>query len=156
MKVLHYLTYTLWLIGHVFIAATQVITDTLRPNQRQRPVLIGLPTRVTSDREITLFAESITMTPGTLVCGVRETDGGGRLLIIHAIFGQDLPALYDSLYTMEERMARHIRGQERPQAFVFDEYSADNFIDPDAVVGTAAEREQGLPLPKEADRADRN
>ncbi|MDO5030790.1 MAG: Na+/H+ antiporter subunit E [Corynebacterium sp.] len=148
MKTLHIIRYSLWLVWQVILAATDVVTDTLRPRQQQRPVLIGLPLRVQSDLEVTLFAESITMTPGTLVCGVRET-AKGRLFIVHAIFGADLDALYDSLYDMEEHLKPSLRGTERPQAFVFEEYDSNQFIDPDAVVGVAAEVDHGLPLPEE-------
>ncbi len=119
----------------------------MRPRQKQKPVLIGLPVRVTSDFEVTMFAESITMTPGTLVCGIREVNGSGRLFIIHAIFGADLDGLYDSLYDMEEHMAPRLRGTARPEAFVFDEYDSARFVDTGAVVGTAAEVTRGLPLP---------
>ena len=146
MKFLHVIRYSLWLVWQVVVAATDVVRDTLRPHQKQQPVLIGLPLRVKSDLEVTLFAESITMTPGTLVCGVRETDVG-RLFIIHAIFGADLDALYDSLYDMEEHLVPSLRDVPRPKAFVFEEYSAGKFIDPDAVVGVAAEIDHGLPLP---------
>ncbi|EEB62478.1 Na+/H+ antiporter subunit E [Corynebacterium amycolatum] len=146
MKFLHVIRYSLWLVWQVVVAATDVVRDTLRPHQKQQPVLIGLPLRVTSDLEVTLFAESITMTPGTLVCGARETDVG-RLFIIHAIFGADLDALYDSLYDMEEHLVPSLRDVPRPKAFVFEEYNADKFIDPDAVVGVAAEVDHGLPLP---------
>lgn len=147
MKLLHIVRYSAWLVWQVILAATDVVTDTLRPHQQQRPVLIGLPLRVQSDLEVTLFAESITMTPGTLVCGVRET-AKGRLFIVHAIFGADLAALYDSLYDMEEHLAPRLRGTERPQAFIFEDYDANRFIDPAAVVGVAAEVEKGLPLPE--------
>lgn len=166
MKLLHIIYYSLWLVWQVLIAATDVVFDTLRPRPKEKPVLIGLPLRVTSDLEVTLFAESITMTPGTLVCGVREIapvkgakaagtqamHGGantGRLFIVHAIFGRDLDGLYDSLYDMEEHLVPSLRGTERPQAFLFEDYDPDNSINPDAVVGVAAELEKGLPLPPE-------
>ena len=85
------------------------------------------------------------MTPGTLVCGTRALEGGGRMFIVHAVFGADPEAVYDSLYDMEERMAPRVRDMPRPQGFVFDEYDPEVHSDPDAVVGTAAETEAGLP-----------
>lgn len=147
MKIFHAIGYSAWLAGQVVIAATDVIVDTLRIKQKQEPVLIGLPLRVRSDLEVTLFAESITMTPGTLVCGVRAIDGPGdctRLFIIHAIFGNDLPALYDSLYDMEERLAPWVKDFDRPKPVVFEEYDRTLVVDPDAKVGTAAETAAGL------------
>lgn len=147
MKALHVIRYTAWLVWQVLVASTEVVVDTLRPRQKQMPVLIGLPLRVSNDFEVTMFAESITMTPGTLVCGIRET-AQGRLFIVHAIFGADLDGLYDSLYDMEEHMAPRLRGTARPAAFVFDEYDPAQFVDENAVVGVAAENADGLPLPE--------
>lgn len=147
MKALHALRYGFWLTGQVIVAATDVIVDNLRIHQKQKPVLIGLPVRVRTDFEVALFAESITMTPGTLVCGVRELADDSHLFIVHAIFGADLDGLYDSLYDMEEHMLPSLRGAERPEAFVFEEYDPHILVDPEAVVGTALETERGLPLP---------
>lgn len=147
MKIFHAIGYSAWLAGQVLVAATDVIVDTLRIKQKQQPVLIGLPLRVHSDLDVTLFAESITMTPGTLVCGVRAVDGPGdctRLFIVHAIFGNDLPALYDSLYDMEERLAPWVKEIDRPEPVVFEEYDRSLVVDPDAKVGTAAETVTGL------------
>ena len=56
MKFLHVIRYSLWLVWQVVVAATDVVRDTLRSHQKQQPVLIGLPLRVTSDLEVTLFA----------------------------------------------------------------------------------------------------
>lgn len=152
MKIFHAIGYSLWLAGQVVVAATDVIVDTLRIKQKQKPVLIGLPLRVHTDLEVTLFAESITMTPGTLVCGVRAIEGpesSSRLFIVHAIFGNDLPALYDSLYDMEERLAPWVKQIDRPEAFVFEEYDSTLVVDPEAKVGTAAEQEVGTAAEQE-------
>lgn len=145
MRIVHIARYGLWLTWQVVVAATAIIADTFRPTQRQQPVLIGMPLRVRTDNEITGLSTSITMTPGTLVAGTRGLDGGGRMFIIHAIFGADLDALYDSLYDMEERMAPHVRDTPRPEAFVFDGYDPAVHADPDETIGTAAETRAGLP-----------
>ena len=136
MSILHIPAYGAWLTGQVVIAATEVIVDTFRGRQKQKPILIGMPLRITTDNEIVGLSASITMTPGTLVCGIRALEDGGRMFIVHAMFGADLESLYDSLYDMEERMAPRVRDLPRPEAFVFEGYE---------VVGTAAETEEGLP-----------
>lgn len=145
MSILHIPAYGAWLTGQVVIAATEVIVDTFRGRQKQKPILIGMPLRITTDTEIVGLSASITMTPGTLVCGIRALEGGRRMFIIHAMFGADLESLFDSLYDMEERMAPRVRDLPRPKAFVFDDYDPEVHSDPDEIIGTAAETEQGLP-----------
>ena len=145
MSILHIPAYGAWLTGQVVVAATEVILDTFRARQKQKPILIGMPLRITTDNEIVGLSASITMTPGTLVCGMRALEDGGRMFIVHAMFGADLESLYDSLYDMEERMAPRVRDLPRPEAFVFEGYDPEVHSDPDEVVGTAAETEEGLP-----------
>lgn len=145
MSILHIPAYGAWLTGQVVIAATEVIVDTFRGRQKQKPILIGMPLRITSDTEIVGLSASITMTPGTLVCGIRALEGGRRMFIVHAVFGADFEGVCDSLYDMEERMAPRVRDLPRPEAFVFDDYDPEAHSDPDEVIGTAAETEQGLP-----------
>lgn len=176
MRFLHVPGYIAWLVLQVLIAATAIIVDNLRPRQRQHPELVAMPLRVSSEAEIAWLSTSITMTPGTLVCGIRNVgkrgagetgatnaepgttkaepadarfgdDGPGKLFIIHAIFGADLDELFDSLYDMEERMAPRVRDLPRPHGFVFEEYDKDVHPDPGAITGTAAETERGLPGP---------
>lgn len=38
MKFLHVIRYSLWLVWQVVVAATDVVLDTLRPNQKQQPI----------------------------------------------------------------------------------------------------------------------
>ncbi|MFD5868280.1 Na+/H+ antiporter subunit E [Corynebacterium sp. NPDC060344] len=145
MGILHIPAYGAWLTGQVVLAATEVIADTFRARQKQKPTLIGMPLRITTDNEIVGLSASITMTPGTLVCGTRALEGGRRMFIVHAMFGGDLEGVYDSLYDMEERMAPRVRDMERPRAFVFEGYDPAVHSNPDEALGTAAEAEHGLP-----------
>ena len=145
MSILHIPVYGAWLTGQVVIASTQVMADAFRRHQKQKPILIGMPLRITSDNEIVGLSASITMTPGTLVCGTRGLEGGGRMFIVHAMFGADPEALYDSLYDMEERLAPRVRDLSRPQGFIFEGYDPGAHSDPGETIGTAAETDAGLP-----------
>lgn len=155
MKLLHVLRYGVWLVGQVIVAATDVILDNFRINQEQKPVLVGLPLRVSSPNEVTAFGASITMTPGTLVCGVRDISpgpnedqagpgaiGGGdgsRMFIIHCVFGADPAGLIASFQEMEEKLAPRVKDVPRPQGFLFDEYDPEVQPDPGAYIGTRFE-----------------
>ena len=63
----------------------------IRPdlNAHIRPAIIAFPLSVTSDAEITLLANLITLTPGTLSVDVSEDR---RSLFIHAIHVTDREA----------------------------------------------------------------
>ncbi len=61
-----------------------------RSQRRIRPAIIAFPLTVTSDAEITLLANLITLTPGTLSVDVSEDR---RFLYVHAIDVGDREAL---------------------------------------------------------------
>lgn len=147
MRVLQLLGYAIWLVGQVITAATEVIADNLRVRPRQAPVLLEVPLRVDRDAEIAGLAASITMTPGTLVCGIRDAGGGARSLLVHCVFGADVPALAGSFHEMEERMSPRVRGLRRPPVAVIDDYDPDVHPDPRAVTGT--QHEVAEPRPAE-------
>lgn len=154
-KLLHAISYVFWLVNQVIIAATEVIADNFRPRQTAKPVLVGLPVRLTSDLEVAVFGASITMTPGTLVCGVRDISrgpnedeagpgalspaNGTRLFIIHCIFGGDPEGLIESFQEMEEKITPSITDVPRPQGFLFTEYDPEVQPDPRAYIGTQRE-----------------
>ncbi len=154
MKLFNTVKFAIWLMTEILRTATAVVIDTMRPNQKQSPVLIGLPVRIDSDFALTAYSASISMTPGTLVVGTRELAaddakrlGGHKYLyIVHAIFGADLEELFDSLYDMEERLAPDVKQLPRPAGILFDEYTPHQDTDAGARVGTAREAEEGLPL----------
>ena len=75
----------LWLfLRELFISALRVARLVLRPDMDKHlnPAVIAFPLSLTSDAEITLLANMITLTPGTLSVDV-STDG--RILYIHAL-----------------------------------------------------------------------
>ena len=59
MSILHIPVYGAWLTGQVVIASTQVMADAFRRHQKQKPILIGMPLRITSDNEIVGLSASI-------------------------------------------------------------------------------------------------
>ena len=83
----------LWLfIKELLLSAIRVGLLVLRPDleRRLRPQLIDFPLTVERDAEITLLANLITLTPGTLSVDVSEDR---KLLTIHAIDVPDREAL---------------------------------------------------------------
>jgi multicomponent Na+:H+ antiporter subunit E len=75
-------------------AGWRVAKISVRPNLALRPAVIAYPLRVTRDFEITLLANLITLTPGTLSVDV-STDR--RHLYIHCIDVHDFDAVIDDI-----------------------------------------------------------
>lgn len=71
-------------IGELISSAVQVSLLVLSPNlkRRLRPGIIAYPLTVLSDAEITLLANLITLTPGTLSIDVSDDR---KFLYIHAL-----------------------------------------------------------------------
>lgn len=80
-------------IGFVFFIIYQLILSNLRvaydvitPSANRSPAVIGVPLDATTDTEITLLANLITLTPGTLSLDL-STDR--KTLYVHAMFADD-------------------------------------------------------------------
>ncbi len=71
-------------VRELMMSAIRVGLLVLRPNIRAHltPGIVAFPLTVTRDSEITLLANLITLTPGTLSVDVSED---GKLLYVHAI-----------------------------------------------------------------------
>lgn len=80
----------LFFIKELVLSALRVAWLVVQPKLRLRPAIIAYPLTVTSDAQITLLANMITLTPGTLSVDVSADR---RILYIHAIDVADREAL---------------------------------------------------------------
>lgn len=71
------------------LSAIKVALMVLRPNMRLRPGIFAFPLTITRDFEITLLANLITLTPGTLSVDVSEDR---QTLYVHALDCSDIEA----------------------------------------------------------------
>jgi multisubunit Na+/H+ antiporter MnhE subunit len=74
--------YTCILMREVVLASIAVTKLVLGPLERLRSGFVALPLAAETDFEITVFANSITLTPGTITVHV---DTRHRILVMHAI-----------------------------------------------------------------------
>ena len=88
-----------WLIGAVVKSNIAVARRIWDPKLPVRPVWQRLDTGVETPMERTLYANSITLTPGTLTTDVRE-----GYFLVHALAAADVDALRDG--DMESRIRR--------------------------------------------------
>lgn len=90
-RVLRIVSLALLFIKELVLSALRVARLVIRPdlNAHIRPAIIAFPLTATGDAEITLLANLITLTPGTLSVDVSEDR---RLLHIHVIHLTDREA----------------------------------------------------------------
>jgi multicomponent Na+:H+ antiporter subunit E len=89
-------------LREILLSAVRVGLLVLSPNlhSRLRPAIIAFPLTATSDAEITLLANLITLTPGTLSVDVSEDR---RYLYVHALSVTDKAALIRHIASGFER-----------------------------------------------------
>jgi multicomponent Na+:H+ antiporter subunit E len=80
-------SYLIWLVGQIIKANLQIARVVLDPRLPIDPALVRVRARVTSDAAITLLANSITATPGTVT--VHSPDQGRGEFVIHALVDPD-------------------------------------------------------------------
>ncbi|CDP51704.1 Na+/H+ antiporter subunit E [Paradevosia shaoguanensis] len=106
-RLMRILALALLFICELFVSAYKVAVLVLTPNIRAhlKPGFIAYPLTAKSDREITLLANLITLTPGTLSVDVSEDR---KTLYIHALEVEDRDALVRSIATGFERQVMEV------------------------------------------------
>ncbi|RIH90009.1 Na(+)/H(+) antiporter subunit E [Meiothermus luteus] len=84
----------------ILLSSLQVARAVLSPRVRIRPGILAYPLEARSDLEITLLANLITLTPGTLSLDV-STDR--RVLYVHGMFMDDPKAVMSSIHHSLEK-----------------------------------------------------
>ena len=90
-------------IKELIVSSVRVAFDVLRPRLTMEPAVIRVPLDLTRDAEITLFANLISLTPGTLTIDVANDRS---CLYVHAMYGTDPDGLAEELKRTFERRIR--------------------------------------------------
>ena len=90
-------------IWQVIKANAEVAYDVATPNLWIKPGVIAVPLTVQSDVGITLFANFITLTPGTLSLDISDDR---NVLFVHAMYLDDEEALLGDLKEIERRVIK--------------------------------------------------
>jgi len=99
------LFYLPWLLKEIFVANVIVVRACLKAEQDINPALVKVKTRCQTDLGKTLFANSITLTPGTVTIEVERD-----LLLVHALYEEAAgPGAFDD---MDKRSLRAIEGRK--------------------------------------------
>jgi multicomponent Na+:H+ antiporter subunit E len=94
-----FFTYIPWLLYQIILANLHVVKIVLSPKMPVDPRIIRFKTKLDSDISLVTFANSITLTPGTITIDIKDGE-----YYVHAI---DEAVAYDLLYggEMEDRVA---------------------------------------------------
>lgn len=92
-------------LRELVLSSVRVAVDVLRPNLRMRPSVIAVPLDIDEDAAITLLANLISLTPGTLSIDVADDRS---CLYVHAMYGGDPDALALEIKRTFERRIREV------------------------------------------------
>ncbi|WP_019243768.1 MULTISPECIES: Na+/H+ antiporter subunit E [Bacillus] len=87
-------------IKELLLANISVLKVIIKPKLDMKPGIFALETELKRDWEITLLANLITLTPGTLVIDVSEDN---KILYIHAMNIDDVPSEIDAIKNSFEK-----------------------------------------------------
>lgn len=96
-------------VWELVTASIRIAIDVLNPWLDVRPAVVRVPLQVRSDAEVTLLANLISLTPGTLSLDVSDDN---RSLFVHAMDVDDADALRRELHDTFERRVLHLTGQQ--------------------------------------------
>ncbi|MEM1150625.1 MAG: Na+/H+ antiporter subunit E [Pseudomonadota bacterium] len=105
-RLVHFGLYWIWLFIEILKANWRVVQACLKADMDINPALVKVKTTCMSDLAKTTFANSITLTPGTVTLSVD-----GDKLLVHALYEEDAePGAFDE---MDRRSALAVDGAKR-------------------------------------------
>ncbi|APU15855.1 MULTISPECIES: Na+/H+ antiporter subunit E [Actinoalloteichus] len=92
-------------------SSTTVALDILTPGSRATPAFVEVRLRCTTDLEITMLANMISLTPGTVTVATRRRPA---TLWVHGMYVDDRESFREELYAMEDRLLAVTRRNGAP------------------------------------------
>lgn len=89
-----------YFVFELVVANLRVAFDVVTPRHYMRPAIVGIPLDACTDAEITLLANLISLTPGTLSLDVSADR---KTLFVHAMYMHDRDALVRRIKSGFER-----------------------------------------------------
>lgn len=90
----------LFFLWELLVSSLRVAWDIVTPRHNMRPAIVAVPLDISSDAGITLLANLISLTPGTLSLDVSEDR---KVLYVHAMYVDDADAFRRSIKQDFER-----------------------------------------------------
>ncbi|HMP75163.1 MAG TPA: Na+/H+ antiporter subunit E [Kiritimatiellia bacterium] len=99
--------FIVYFLKEMIVSSARVAWDVITPTHYNRPGILAIPLSAKTDLEITLVANLITLTPGTLSLDVSPDRS---TLYIHAMFAEDPEAIRRDIKDgLERRLLELIR-----------------------------------------------
>jgi multicomponent Na+:H+ antiporter subunit E len=98
-----YVWFLVVFVRELIIANAVVAREVLTPGMHLEPAIIRVPTSCTTDVQMMLLANTITMTPGTLSL---EVDTETRELYVHGLFVHDRERFIAGIHELERVLLR--------------------------------------------------
>jgi multicomponent Na+:H+ antiporter subunit E len=99
-RIHHAIGFAFFYIRQLVLANLRVASDVMTPGARARPGVLAIPLEAQSDAEITLLANLITLTPGSVSLDVSSDR---RFLYLHAMYIDDVDQYRQDVKTSFER-----------------------------------------------------
>ena len=114
-----YLTWALRLLwfpfyagGEIVKTTFQVMWDIVTPGSSATPAFVEVPIRATGDLEVTMLANLISLTPGTVTVAVRRDPS---TLWVHGLYVEDRESFQKEIHAMEDRVLAVPRPKGGPE-----------------------------------------
>lgn len=85
------------------LSSLRVAWDIVTPRHRARPGILVVPLEAKTDSEITILANLVSLTPGSLTLGVTPDRGA---LFVHVMFIDDAEAERSAIKAIETRVLK--------------------------------------------------
>ncbi len=97
----------IYFLRELLVSSLQVAWDVITPTHRSRPGIIAVPIEARTDLEITILANLVSLTPGTLSLDLSSDH---KALYVHAMFVDDPESIRRDIKTgMEHRVLEALR-----------------------------------------------
>jgi multicomponent Na+:H+ antiporter subunit E len=94
------IAFAFFYVWQLVLANLRVASDVMMPGARARPGVLAIPLEAESDAEITMLANLITLTPGSVSLDVSSDR---RFLYLHAMYIDDVDQYREDVKTSFER-----------------------------------------------------
>lgn len=107
------LGFTLFFLWELLVSNLRVMVDALTPRHNMRPRVLAIPLDACTNSEITLLANFISLTPGTLSLDVASNH---CVLYVHAMYAADAEQARRDIKNLERRLLALMRRTEHSTA----------------------------------------
>jgi multicomponent Na+:H+ antiporter subunit E len=99
-RIHHAIAFAFFYVWQLVLANLRVASDVMTPGASARPGVLAIPLEAKSDAEITMLANLITLTPGSVSLDVSSDR---RFLYLHAMYIDDVDQYREDVKTSFER-----------------------------------------------------